>query len=45
MGRRGAELLFSRIFQEDDSAKTKQIVLSVELIIRDSCGSALWATD
>jgi LacI family transcriptional regulator len=42
MGRRGAELLFSKIFQREIAAKTKQIVLPVELIVRKSCGSALW---
>lgn len=41
MGRRGAELLFSRIFQRDTPTKPKQIVLPVELIIRRSCGASL----
>jgi len=43
MGRRGAELLFSRIFQKETAAKTKQIVLPVELIVRKSCGDPLWS--
>jgi LacI family transcriptional regulator len=39
MGRIAAELLFSRLADGQQSAPAKQIVLSVELVVRDSCGS------
>jgi LacI family transcriptional regulator len=39
LGRIAAELLFSRLSDSHQSNKVKRIVLPVELVIRDSCGS------
>lgn len=39
LGRIAAELLFSRLFDSNQSNKAKRIVLPVELVTRDSCGS------
>ena len=38
MGRRGAQLLFSRMLHKDEPVKGRQLVLPVELIVRNSCG-------
>ena len=38
MGRCGAQLLFARMLREERSRQNDQIVLPVELIVRDSCG-------
>jgi LacI family transcriptional regulator len=38
MGRRGAQLLFSRITRKHERRAAEQVVLPVELIVRDSCG-------
>lgn len=39
MGRIAAELLFSRLVDGRQAAPVKRIVLPVELVVRDSCGS------
>ncbi len=39
LGRTAAELLFSRLLEDAPATKVKHIVLPVELVIRDSCGS------
>jgi LacI family transcriptional regulator len=39
MGRVAAELLFSRLTNSKEREKPKRIMLPVELIVRDSCGS------
>jgi LacI family transcriptional regulator len=39
LGRIAAELLFSRLSDRNQANRAKRIVLPVELVIRDSCGS------
>ncbi|MBW4038212.1 MAG: LacI family transcriptional regulator [Acidobacteria bacterium] len=39
LGRIAAELLFSRLAEANGIEKAKRIVLPVELVVRDSCGS------
>ena len=38
LGRTAAELLFSRLVEDAPPGKVRHVVLSVELVVRDSCG-------
>ena len=39
LARMGANILFSRLLNDDRTERGKHIVLPVELVLRDSCGT------